>query len=169
MIAVISSGDQEGPHPPEKHCVALGTSNTSTITGVVIRYSSGQSDGAAGACSCTHSASCALLLQYGVPTSAGIHPSLERNYRASGAHSSSRAPGRSVARCCVDTHVGHVVSSTPPAWAESRSKNYTPWGISSASPATRRTAASRASAQSNVQDEGPSCRNETLIKPSVRL
>src|SRR5664280_3112516 len=27
-IAVISSGDQEGPQPPEKHALAAGTSNT---------------------------------------------------------------------------------------------------------------------------------------------
>jgi hypothetical protein len=32
-MAVISSGDHEGPQPPDQQSVAVGTSKTSTMTG----------------------------------------------------------------------------------------------------------------------------------------
>lgn len=38
-MAVISSGDQDGPHPPEKQSEAEGTSKTSTMTGLGINCS----------------------------------------------------------------------------------------------------------------------------------
>lgn len=34
MIAVISSGDQDGPHPPLKQAVCTGRSKTWTVMGV---------------------------------------------------------------------------------------------------------------------------------------
>lgn len=103
---MISSGDQDGPQPPEKHAVAAGTSKTSTIMGVVMW------DPLLGERDCLHRTHSDTGAAAGATLRDDRPATLIRSYYgAFWARSAGRATGLAVAAELVDGDDGHVVLS----------------------------------------------------------
>lgn len=115
-MAVISSGDQEGPHPPLKHAVADGMSKTWMVTrGSVISTllrccGLVRGNGSSGTRSDAYTAPRAKLATDLVPVRTRVGAALHGHDSALWTHATCRAPRRLVAQSGVDSHDAHWVA-----------------------------------------------------------
>jgi len=116
-IAVISSGDQDGPHPPEKQSAALGTSKTSTMTGWAMLPPLSDTNCATGACPNAHAAARASVLQHRVPVCSGVKSTVDRDDSTLGTHASRGATRRAVATVVIDSNDCHGADCSSLLWA----------------------------------------------------